>query len=164
MFLDNTPRAKKERLKRLYKRIYNLLSSNLNNCLFITFTFTDKVLKSTNETTRERYIKAYLNEQTNEYILNRDYGKKNNREHYHAIATPKQNIFINKGEIKIYNAVRFNAYKYGQIKADRINKLKRFTKNNKTLEEIATDLMNHATKSSTKESKIIYSRPNKKRY
>ena len=109
-------------------------------------------MENTNEKTRERYIKAYLNEQTSEYVLNRDYGKTTEREHYHAIAKPKNQ----KG------LICYSAYKYGHIKAEKINQLKRFTRNNKSIKEIANDLLIHATKSSTKNARIIYSREQKK--
>lgn len=145
----NIDKAKAIKQKRLYKRIFELL--NQNNCLFITFTFSDKTLKKTSDITRLRYIKQYLNEQTTEYILNCDYGNENEREHYHAIAKPI-----------LKDSIYFNAYKLGQIKATRINQLKRFTKNNKTIEQITNDFLNHAIKESTKDSKIIYSRKPRK--
>lgn len=142
--------AEKKRLYRLKNRIYNMIKDNIFNCLFITFTFTNDILENTTEQTRLRYIKAYLNSQTNEYILNRDYGKTTEREHYHAIVKLKDSKLVN-----------FKAYRYGQIRAERLNQLKRFTKNNKTIKEIANDLMIHATKQSTKGAKIIYSRTTK---
>lgn len=141
----NIDRAQAIKRQRLNKRIYQLITNN--NCLFLTFTFSDETLKNTNEKTRLRYIKKFLNEQANEYILNCDYGKTTEREHYHAIVNPI-----------VKDMVYYRAYKLGKINGRRINKLKRFTKNNKTLKEIAQDLTEHATKNSTKNTKIIYSR------
>lgn len=141
-------KAQAKKHERIYKRVYFMLK---NYCLFLTFTFNDETLKRTNQKTRLRYIKTFLNEQAKRYILNCDYGRLNDREHYHAIINPKC-----KGMIY------FKPYKYGRINAIKINKLKRYKKNNKTLEEIATDLMNHTIKDTTKNTKVIYSRELKK--
>jgi len=145
----NLSQAQTKKRKRLYNRILKMLKEN-KNILFLTFTFNESILKTTNSETRQRYIKTYLNEQTSEYILNIDYGKTNKREHYHAIAKPK------------YKLIVYTAYKYGLIKGERINQLKRFTRANKSLEDIAESLTQHATKNSTKDNKIIYSRAPRK--
>lgn len=140
-------RAERVKKNRLNKRILNMLKNN-NNCLFITFTFNNRVLKSTNQLTRFRYVKRYLNDMANEYILNIDYGKENKREHYHAIATPKYKIFL------------YNAYskKYGYCHGETIGNLKRFANINKSIQDIANRLTEHSTKDTTKNSRIIYSR------
>ena len=52
---------------------------------FVTLTFNDDTLSSTSERTRHRYVTAYLNEHCLAYYGNIDYGKKNEREHYHAV-------------------------------------------------------------------------------
>lgn len=135
---------------RLKMRILSMLQRN-NNCLFLTFTFRNSVLKNTSQETRKRYIKAYLNDMAKEYILNIDFGNENKREHYHAIATPKYEIFL----YDIYNK------KYGFVKGEPIGQLKRFTNINKSIYDIAERLTNHATKETTQNFKIIYSRPNK---
>lgn len=142
--------AKAKKKQRLYNRILKMLKSNNNYLIFLTFTFTDETLKSTNERTRERYIKDFLKNQTSEYILNRDYGKKTEREHYHAIAKPLYRGFIDKTDY----------LKYGTLNAEPINKLQRFVKNNDTPQDIAKRLTEHALKNSTKESRIIYSKIN----
>ena len=110
----------------------------------------ESILKTTNEETRKRYIKSYLNEETSDYILNRDYGKTTEREHYHAIVKPR------------YATINYKRYKYGFIKGERLNQLKRFTNKNKSLEDVAESLTEHATKNSTRDNKIIYSRTQKK--
>lgn len=135
---------------RLFKRILSMLQNN-NNCLFLTFTFNNKTLKNTNQETRKRYIKAYLNDMAKDYILNIDFGNENKREHYHAIATPKHQIIL----YDIYNK------KYGFVKGEPIGQLKRFTNINKSIYDIAERLTEHATKETTQNYKIIYSRPNR---
>ena len=144
--LKRALRVKRNRLK---ARILSMLENN-NNCLFLTFTFNNRVMKATTQETREKYIKRYLKIFANKYILNIDYGANTKREHYHAIATPKYHIFL----YDMYNK------KYGFINGEIIGNLKRFANINKSLEDIAERLTSHSTKESTDNSRIIYSRYN----
>lgn len=135
---------------RLKKRILEMLRIN-TKCVFLTFTFNDKTLNKTTTAKRERIIKNYLNRNANEYILNCDFGTTNEREHYHAIATPKADLF------------KYDSFiKYGYLQRELIGVYKRFKNINKSLEDIAERLTEHATKESTKNSRIIYSRRNYK--
>lgn len=136
--------------RRLYKRILSILETK--NGVFLTLTFNDAFLNHTNAETRKRYIKEYLNKYTDEYILNVDYGKAKNREHYHAIAYTT----LNNGKINL------RAYKYGNIQADFINLNWRRTKGADTTKETAFYLMEHALKETTNK-KVIYSRTKQKR-
>lgn len=140
-------KTKQKRL--LYKKILSLL--NKGDCLFLTFTFNEKTMKKITESNRLRYIKRFLNEQTSDYILNKDYGHKNGREHYHAIV-----------KAKYRNMLYLKAYKIGTITAEKIKLIDRYTKQERSLEDIAKDLTEHATKESTQNNKIIYSRPHRK--
>lgn len=142
-------KAQAKKRNRLYKRFLKMLNQN-KDVFFLTFTFSEKTIKTTSQKTRERYIKAFLNEQAENYILNCDFGKTTSREHYHAAATPKYKYFV------------YDLYKYGYLKGEILNKLERFKRANKTPQEIAEYLTQHATKNSTKNSKIIYSRRLKK--
>lgn len=138
-------KAQAKKRSRLYNRFLSMILEN-KDVFFLTFTFKDETLKKTTQKTRERYIKAFLNDQASNYILNCDYGKKNNREHYHAAATPKYKYFV------------YDLYKNGFIKGEILNKMERFKRANKTPQEIAETLTQHATKNSVKDSRIIYSR------
>lgn len=142
----DSERALKSRRYRLYKRILDLL--NKGNCLFLTFTFNDETIANRTAKNRERDIRRFLNKQCEEYILNKDYGKDTEREHYHAIAKAKYKDFL-----------FLKGYKMGYVLAEPINQLKRFNKNNDSNETIAKRLTEHATKNSTRNSKIIYSKP-----
>lgn len=137
-------KAQQRKLKRLKDKIETMITEN--NCLFVTMTFNNIVLASTSDKTRLRYIKSYLNEQAENYILNIDYGDKNNREHYHAIIKPKYK-----------NKIYYSAYKYGSIKAEYI-KQNRLKNQNETIEDLIERLTNHAIKDTTKDNRIIYSR------
>ena len=137
-----------EQKKRYLLRCKRMLKHKKNDnylCRYITITFNDSTLENTSKQTRLRYVKKWLNSQTKEYILNRDYGDNNKREHYHALIIPKADLII-------YDS--FN--KIGYIKARFIKGMWRFKYNHK--ETTAERLTNHAFKDSTRESKIIYSR------
>lgn len=135
--------------RRLYKRILKMLETR--NAIFITMTFKDAFLEHTNAETRKRYIKAYLGREAKEYILNIDYGKLNNREHYHAL------VIANRTDAKI----NLKRYTFGNIKANFINLQWRRKNGANTLEETALYLMQHTIKETTTK-KVIYSRCKKK--
>ena len=61
---------------------------------FLTFTFTDEVLKTTSKDTRVQYIRRTLGPLCEDYIGNVDYSPETGREHYHflAITTPLVNL------------------------------------------------------------------------
>ena len=140
---------KQRQIKRLYSRIITMLKKG--NVIFLTFTFNDKTMIKTNQITRLRYVKHYLNKYACNYVLNVDYGKITQREHYHAIARPKYKEFI------------FDEWQqYGFLKGDIIGNAKRYKNINKSLEDIAERLTNHATKDTTRNNKIIYSRLSQK--
>ena len=134
--------AEIKRKYRLKKAIKSILENHLNESYFITLTFNDYVLKNTTKQERLNIIKRYLNNQTDKYILNCDYGKTNGREHYHALSIAKDK-FIN---FTLYNQ------NYGNIKVIPMNLYKSQSVKSKT-----DYLLNHALKE-TSERKIIYSR------
>ena len=141
--------AKQQQIKRLYSRIITMLQKG--NVIFLTFTFNDKTMLKTNQKTRLRYVKHYLNKYACNYVLNIDYGKITQREHYHAIAKPKYKEFV------------FDKWtKYGFLKGEIIGHIKRYKNINKSLDDIAERLTNHATKDTTRHNKIIYSRISQK--
>lgn len=75
------------RNKRRWMRVRSAVRAMLQHsgvCL-VTLTFDDETLFGTNETTRRTYVRKYLSKQSERYIANRDFGKKNGREHYHAL-------------------------------------------------------------------------------
>ena len=133
------------RAMRLKKRIAEYLQ--MGQCIFLTLTFTDETLKNTNEETRKKYVKRYLKSCSNYYIANIDYGKKNEREHYHAI------ILSEKINYKMW-------HKYGAIKGE---KIRSNGISEKRLGKYISKLTNHAIKETTKRNAIIYSSENKAR-
>lgn len=155
----------KRRYKRLYEKIKTLLNQYKGKCIFLTMSFNDSILQSTNETTRERYIKQFLKEETAIYIANKDYGKKRKREHYHAfiIACTLNDKDIKKELRPNKNKVNLKAYRYGQINAQ-IIAINYRPKNDEQFNKTTENLTNHFFKETTLNSRIITSRkePNKK--
>lgn len=128
-----------KRFKRVSDKINDLVLSN--NAIFITLTFNDKTLLSTNEATRRKYVARYLKTYANNYVANIDYGGKNGREHYHAVVDANLNLA--------------NWHRYGAIKVERIRSndldVKRVSK-------YVSKLTNHALKNKGNQSRLIYSR------
>lgn len=137
--------VKNEKQARYYKRIEQMLKTDIYRCYFLTFTFSDKTLQKTSQKTRLRHIKEFLNKQASDYVLNIDYGTEHQREHYHAFILSR------------YKVMLFKEYKHGHLD---------FKKAHDTLNVILTDRTNpsadnltrHAFKETTKGAKIIYSR------
>lgn len=126
------------RVKRLKRKIANMLQSG--NCIFLTFTFTDETLKSTNADTRRQKVRRFLSSYNCDYVANIDFGKQNGREHYHAL------IQCDK--------VDYNAFDYGAINGERVRSTNDFVK----LAKYISKLTNHAIKDTAKGSRIIYNR------
>lgn len=59
--------------------------SSYRNLYLASFTFTDEVLQNTSSTTRKKYISDFLKENCIDYFACIDFGKKKQREHYHAL-------------------------------------------------------------------------------
>ena len=110
------------------------------NCIFLTFTFTDEVLAKTNEDTRRQKVRRYLSSYNCEYVANIDFGKKNGREHYHALIQ--------------CNNVDYNAFDYGALNGERVRSTNDFAK----LAKYISKLTNHAIKDTAKGSRLIYNR------
>lgn len=112
--------------------------------VFLTFTFRDDVLENTKANTRRQRVIRLLKSFGVPYIANIDFGKKNHREHYHALLqVPKIDC---KAVIKQYG--------YGAIKCEKVRSVDDFTQISKYISK----LTNHAIKETTKRSAIIYSR------
>lgn len=136
--------ADKGRKYRLFKRIKEMLSKG--ECLWLTFTFDDKKIHGIDDERQLYYVKKWLRKWTLEYVLNVDYGVKNGRKHYHAIAL-------------VDKIVDYTDYEIGALNGSKIN-----NKNYQALGNYIIKLTNHALKNSTKFEKIIFSRKYKKNF
>lgn len=144
--------ARYSRVSRLKKRIADIIVGH--NALFLTLTFTDEKLANTIPSFRRKAVQRFLKQFNVAYVGNIDFGKKNHREHYHAV------IRIDKIDyslwkygaihgLKIRNSVKVDE-ETGELSCEDITKLARYV----------AKLTNHAIKETTKRSVIIYSRNN----
>lgn len=127
--------------KRARAKIESIIQSG--NALFLTLTFTDDVLASTTEKTRRTYVSRFLKENCIDYLANIDFGAKNGREHYHSVVSVKNKLDYSKWKFGALNGLKIRVNSKPIAMAKYINKLS-----------------NHATKSTTKNSRLIYSRTN----
>lgn len=128
--------AERQRTKRLRNRISKYLNSG--NCLFLTLTFNNECLSNTTEQTRREYVRKWLKTYSSKYIANIDYGKKNGREHYHAI------IQVDR--------VDFTTWNHGTCNGQRVKS----TSDDLALSKYICKLTNHAIKNTTKRKALIY--------
>lgn len=131
-------KASYARIQRLKRRIAAMLKNG--ECLFLTLTFTDEVLRNTTEDTRRQIVRRYLKSFGVPYVANIDYGKKNGREHYHAVIQT--------------DYVDYSAYTYGAINGEKIHSAEDYVK----LSKYVAKLTNHAIKQTNKRQVIIYSK------
>lgn len=129
--------SKYKRKQRVQKKVSPIIQSHSG--LFLTLTFTDEVLSSTQEHIRRKYVQRWCKANSSIYAANIDYGDKKAREHYHAVL---QGDHVGK-------------WPYGFMKVQRI-------KVNGTSEEklskYITKLTNHAIKKTAQLKRLIYSR------
>lgn len=139
------------RRERLRSRILAMLESG--HCIWCTFTWKNKVFKTTNEETRRQYVRRHLNSFNCPYIANIDYGSDNEyisrkkqvkkgtqREHYHAI------IQIDKLPMKW--SFGWEYLEHITIEEDTTYKMSKYL----------NKLTNHAIKESARGRTLIYSR------
>ena len=84
----NVNKARYNRSSKLTSEIQKMLS--LFPCSFVTLTFKDDTLSKCSLDTLKKYVKRYLKSQSKYYIANIDYGRKNERVHFHAIVTNQE--------------------------------------------------------------------------
>ena len=103
-----------QKVSRTKKRFIYLLC-RFKNIYFITFTFNDKLLNKCDRVKKD-CIKECLNSFSSDihFILNRDYGKLNDREHYHCLVATNSDQDILKH-------TKNNYYVYDVSSRQRIN-------------------------------------------
>lgn len=131
-----------KRTQRLRHRIEEMLTSG--QCLFLTLTFSDETLATTDEKQRRVAVSRYLKQYQSKYVANIDYGSKNHREHYHAVIQCSK---VNSNTWKKYGSIDFERIRIKNINCDRYKLAKYICK-----------LSNHAIKETTKRSSLLYSR------
>lgn len=141
--------AKSQRVRKLKKRIFDMIYKN--ECLFLTLTFDNYSMEHNSADSRRQAVRRFLNSLGVPYVANIDFGKKNHREHYHAVVeTGRIDYHLWKygaiNGLKIRNDIKYDDD--GVITSESVEKISRYV----------AKLTNHAIKETTKRSAIIYSR------
>ena len=133
--------SKYRKAKKVREKIVDIVLND--KAVFITLTFTDKVLAETSAETRRRYVARYLKQFANKYVANIDFGvdkRYTEREHYHAVCD---------------STIDFTKWAYGRINAERIHN---HDYNLQAVSKYITKLTNHALKVEGVQPRLIYSR------
>lgn len=136
--------AKYHRQCRLSNRIANIIT---NHSYFLTFTFENKYVYIPSKSymtpkMMRNVVQRYLRDNFYDYVANVDYGAKNGRIHFHAVASA---YFIDP-----------NTWPYGNLDYEVI-----YTNNDpKLLTKYIDKLTNHAIKETTRRNHLIYHRKN----
>ena len=155
--------ARYMKVSRVKKRLVWLLA-RFEYVYFVTFTFDNKRLNQKEETRRKLIKKTLEQIQGAKWILNIDYGKKNEREHYHCIVG-LNNLDLDGDLISflltnkqqelgdIYLDYKLKTIYPCFVSAERIGK---HNEDIKRLSKYIDKLSNHCLKSSTYNSRIVY--------
>lgn len=130
--------ARYHRSLRLKSRVESII--NHNTSFFLTLTFTNDTLNRTQAHIRRKYVTRYLKSISNDYLANIDFGKRNHREHYHAIVNCD---FIDS-----------KLWKYGNLDFELINNSESIA--SELLSKYVSKLGNHAIKETCKRNHLIY--------
>ena len=110
---ERVRKCRKEQREKIEAHIKFLFEKSNYRIFFITFNFTDEALELTPDT-RKQKIRRLLNMTSDDYILNIDFGKTTDREHYHAVVAFKINSFTEYrnefGKLKIQE---LDSYDFG---------------------------------------------------
>lgn len=134
--------ARYMKVSRVKRRLIYLLS-RYRYIWFCTFTFDNELIKRCARTKKDT-IKKCINRLDFKYILNIDYGKQTEREHYHCILATNYDLDLNKEFKKIYPCHCLSLL----CNTDTVD-LKRLTK-------YINKLSNHCIKATCKRERIIY--------
>lgn len=134
--------ARNHKVQRIKKRFLYLLV-RYKYIWFCTFTFSDDYINKSERTKRD-LIKKYINLPGFYYILNVDYGKSTERQHFHCILAT--NIDVNLDQFLQSN---YPCYCYSLLCN---NNLQDFVKISKYINK----LVNHCLKASTNKQRLVY--------
>lgn len=138
---NSISRRKTRVFKKLIYWFYYISKYTDKMLIFGTLTFRDEVLGSTSKETRRRYVARFLNDNTLHYVSNIDYGKKNNREHYHFIAL-------------VVSKIKKDSWPYGYDSYSRIKK----NSSLRNRKNYLLKLTNHTYKDTTRQEKVLSDR------
>ena len=138
-------RSRWRTMERLRKRIRAWLVRPSGSVWFLTLTFRDEVWakQGITEKTLRRYVSVYLKASFPDYVANKDYGERNGRMHFHAVA------WLPEGETPP------PAWKYGFCQCKPV---KPTEGSPKALTKYLQKLTNHAVKRQNSAVRLIWSR------
>ena len=135
--------ARIQKVGRIKKRLLYLLI-RYNYIWFCTFTFSDKYINKSERTKRD-LIKHFLNTHDFKYILNIDYGKSTQRQHFHCILATNIDFDVNQYFQSFYKG----GYSLSILCKKGIDDLTRLTK-------YIDKLVNHCIKATTNRQRLVY--------
>ena len=135
--------ARIQKVGRIKKRLLYLLL-RYDYVWFCTFTFSDKYINKSERTKRD-LIKNYLNTHDFKYILNIDYGKSTQRQHFHCILATNLDFDVNQYFQSFYKG----GYSLSIQCKKGIDDLTRLTK-------YIDKLVNHCIKATTNRQRLVY--------
>lgn len=135
--------ARIQKVGRIKKRLLYLLL-RYDYVWFCTFTFSDKYINKSERTKRD-VIKDVLNTHDFKYILNIDYGKTTQRQHFHCILATNMDMDVNQFFQSFYKG----GYSLSIPCKKGVDDLTRLTK-------YIDKLVNHCIKSTTNKQRIVY--------
>lgn len=130
-----------KRTRTIKSKIEKMFQCKSRELVFLTMTFTDNDLQRTSAPTRREYIQDFLNKNTDYYIANIDFGKKREREHFHAIALLPFKVDHNE----------YHKYFEGNINFKSV-----YNDNSEAIAKYINKLTNHAIKDTTKDCRTMF--------
>lgn len=135
--------ARIQKVGRIKKRLLYLLV-RYDYVWFCTFTFSDKYINRSERTKRD-LIKRFLNTHDFKYILNIDYGKTTQRQHFHCILATNLDMDVNQYFQSFYSG----GYSLSIQCKKGVDDLTRLTK-------YIDKLVNHCIKATTNRQRLVY--------
>lgn len=135
--------ARIQKVGRIKKRLLYLLL-RYKYIWFCTFTFSDKYINKSERTKRD-LIKSVLNTHDFKYILNIDYGKNTQRQHFHCILATDIDMDVNQYFQNFYNG-GFSLSIQCKIGIDDLARLTKYI----------DKLVNHCIKATTRRQRLVY--------
>ena len=134
--------ARYQKVGRIKRRLLYLLT-RYKYVWFCTFTFDNYYINKSDRTKRD-LIKNVIGTHDFKYILNIDYGKKTEREHYHCILATNYNINVDD-----YFKDNYPCHSLSILCKNGLADFKRLTK-------YINKLTNHCIKATTKRQRLVY--------
>lgn len=135
--------ARIQKVGRIKKRLLYLLL-RFDHVWFCTFTFSDKYINKSERTKRD-VIKQIINTHDFKYILNIDYGKTTQRQHFHCILATNIDMDVNQFFQSFYKG----GFSLSIPCKKGVDDLTRLTK-------YIDKLVNHCIKATTKRQRLVY--------